>query len=281
MRSFPVTVAAALLAVPLWWTTGLSQGGSIGDLHPWARYGLGSWKQVRVFTETLDKNGLVESVSTTDTKTTLVKFDEGSYTLKAEVTVEVAGKRFQAEPKYVTQGLYGETPGQRVTVKPVGEKDVAINGRRYLCQVLQTTIQGDDILKAGTVYRSEQVAPYVLKSETKTSDLQGKPVSESTVDVLAVDMPHKVLTEIKPSSLVASVHRQSDGSSTVTIEVRCVDVPGTTVSHSSKELDAHGRTIRRSTLELIDYEVLNPIQQTSGTLGKKRLLQHFRYRSRR
>ena len=63
---------------------------------------------MRVVTESLNAQGNVESVNTTDIKTTLTQLESSSYTLKVEVTVEVAGRRFAAEPKLVKQGFHGE-----------------------------------------------------------------------------------------------------------------------------------------------------------------------------
>ena len=90
------------------------------DFHPWTHFEVGSWKQVRVVTESLDVQGNVESVNNNDTKTTLTQRESTSYTLKVEVTVEVAGRRFQSEPKAVKQGLHGESLGQPVEITAGG-----------------------------------------------------------------------------------------------------------------------------------------------------------------
>jgi hypothetical protein len=47
------------------------------------------------------------------------------------------------------------------------------------------------------------------------------------------------------------------------------DVPGGVVSHSSKEVDKNGRLLRRSTLELVDYNI-DPDRERSGLFGRKR-----------
>lgn len=283
-RGWSQTLGAALtmfLAALTAWApaaTGAPSEAAEWNRRPWGRFGIGSWKQVRVFTETLGQNGQVESLDTKEIKTTLDRVDDWGYRLKVEVTMEVAGKRFQAEPKYVAQGFYGESPGQTAALKSLGTGDVTICGRRYPCQIRQVTVNGEGTSKTSTLHCSDQTAPYVLKSETKASDAQGVSY-ESWVEVLAVEMPSKVLTEIKPSALVSTVHKQRGGTSSVTIEVHCIDVPGHVVSHTSKELDAEGRVVRRSTLELVDYEVRNPAPETSRVLVKKRLFQHLRARA--
>ena len=79
----------------------------------------------------------------------------------------------------------------------------------------------------------------------------------SRVDVLALSMPYKVLSENKTTSLIKTVHNRSDGM-TVTVEVHTPEVPGGVVAHTSKQLDLDGNLIRRSTLELVDYSVARP-----------------------
>src|SRR5687768_11687188 len=68
------------------------------EQHPWGRFPSGSWKSVRVVTETLDDKGEVANVTRTETRTTLVAADERGYSLRIESTVEVAGKRFASQP---------------------------------------------------------------------------------------------------------------------------------------------------------------------------------------
>ena len=54
-----------------------------------------------------------------------------------------------------------------------------------------------------------------------------------------------------------TVAEYTDGSKgiKVTLEVHVDDVPGGVISHSASETDAVGRTVRRSTLELLDYAI--------------------------
>ncbi len=244
--------------------------------HPWGRFGLGSWKQVRVLTETLDSSGNVVNTTTTETKTTLIDVDDQSYTLELEVTVEVAGKRFSAQPQIVRQGFNGQSDGYAVTYKSIGPGIVTIDGQRIPSEVRQITINGGDSKRVSTVYYSDQVDPYVLKRDTTSTDAAGQVTQFQTqVDVMAVNMPYKVLTEIKTASHVKTIHKREKGS-TITLEVHCADVPGGVVSHSSKELDETGHLIRRSTLELIDYAGFDDAEDPE--VGRRRLFNRLRSR---
>lgn len=250
--------------------------------HPWARYGVGSWKKVRVTTETYDESGKLESTSITETKTTLVAVDRLNYTLRVDVSVEVAGRRFEAEPKQITQGLLGESAGQRVEIKQLPDGKITICGREYPCKMRQVTINGDGTKRVTVSHYSDDIPPYLLKSQTTVTDPDRNQENyESTAEVVALDMPFKVLTETKSAAYVRTLLKRSDGVTTSTIEVHCSDVPGAVVSHSSREADSNGRVIRRSTLELLDYETVQRLQPTSGVVGKRRLFQRLRGRTSR
>ncbi|MFV1964298.1 MAG: hypothetical protein ACC628_02660 [Pirellulaceae bacterium] len=274
MRAFAACIIACCATAWIGPGTACAQNGSTPlEFHAWARYGNGSWKLVRVLTETFDKDGRIESVSTTETKTTLVDVTDNRYTLNVETTVKVAGKRFPSEPKTVTQGLHGDTLGQTVTTRAGGVGDVVINGRRYRTRIKKIVINGDGMRRSDTLHFSDQVPPFVLKRETKGTDVEGNVLYDSSVQVMAVNMPFKVLTQIKPSSFVKTVQRQRNGSSTVAVEIHCADVPGSVVSHSWKELDGAGKVVRRKTLELVDYEARTPTKDpTTSSSQRKRVI---------
>lgn len=222
--------------------------------HPWGRFKTGSWKQVRVVTETLDAQGKVTGVSKTDTKSTLIEMDESGYTLEIEVTSEVAGKRFRAQPQDVTQGFNGETAGQRlVSITRLGPGTINVSGREIASDRRQLIVNGGDQKRTTTIHYCSDVEPYILKRETSTTDAAGQAtLSQNLVEVVAVDMPLQVLDKLKTVSHVKTIGTRPGGK-TITLETHCLDVPGTVVAHTSKELDETGRAIRRSTLELVAY----------------------------
>lgn len=230
---------------------------SISDKHAWAQFGVGSWKLVRVYTETLGANGQVEGVSITETKTTLDMTDDKGYALKVEVTVEVAGKRFQAEPKYVAYGYHGESQGQVAEVQQVGTGEIEICGKKYPINTRRIVIKSDASQSTSILEYSDTVSPYNLKRTTESVDLETKTRNyHSVVEVLAVDMPEKVLTEYRSASHTKTIETFGNGLSKVTLEVHSDSVPGGVVSHAMKELDSDGRITKRSTLELLDYGVV-------------------------
>ncbi|MGE0755512.1 MAG: hypothetical protein AB7F89_19210 [Pirellulaceae bacterium] len=274
------TLGAALCLSLIVVAVGQAQESAVNwQRHPWARFGAGSWKKVRVHNESLNDKGEVESTSVTDTTTTLVEVSPIEYTLRIDVEVEVAGRRFVVAPKVLTQGYNGESKssGQTVELKTVGPGEVEINGRKYPVEIRKVTINGDELKRVSYLHYSQDVAPHVLRRETKATEAEtGRPKYETSVDVTAVEMPFRVLSETKLASHMKTIQRKADGASTVTLEVYCDDVPGGLVESSTKEMNAEGRVITQSILELVEYQVVPvPSADTaSATSSTRRRLFH-------
>jgi hypothetical protein len=223
--------------------------------HPWGRFEPGAWKMVRVITETLDEQGTVSSTTNHDTRTLLQRVDPESVSLEVAVTVEVAGKRFETEPQVVRQPYHSEMVGGNAKAKAPVDTTITIEGREYRCRMVQLEYTGPNNSNKTTtnIYYSDAVAPYVLRRETTTTDAEGAAtLNEAIVEVAALELPWRASGEIKSAALVKSTVKHAKGS-TITWAFTSPDVPGGVMSHTSKELDSNGRTLRRSTLELIDY----------------------------
>ena len=226
------------------------------DQHSWARFGVGSWTLVRDFEETLDQ-GKVQSVNITETKTTLARADADGYTLKVEVTVEVAGRRFQADPKELTYGYNGEVNGQVLTSKELGEARVNIAGVEYSTLKRQVVFKKENLHSVSTTYYSANVSPHTLRRTTVATDPKtNQSVYRADIEVFAIEMPQRVLTETKPTSHVRKVETYLQGERKVTIEILCDSVPGGTVAHTMKQSNRDGAIEKRSTLTLTDYQVI-------------------------
>jgi hypothetical protein len=266
--------AALLGLAPLW---GLAQEPGISaKLHPWGRFDPGTWKTVYVVTETLNEQGQVSSTSTTDTKTTLVDLDNDGVTLEIQACMEVAGKRFDAEPQTVKQGFHGELLGPNLKFKAPTGGEVVIEGQKIPCKVQQLESLLPNGKTVTTVYYSATVAPYVLRRESVTTDADGKStLSETTIEVCALNMPVRIrrgfgggIGETRNGSKVKTVHKNASGM-VVTWSDVVPEVPGGVVSNSCKELDKAGRLVRRSTLELSDYND-DPDKDRSGLFHSRK-----------
>jgi hypothetical protein len=251
LRIASLSVAGAILAA----NPCAAQDATLPQMqHPWGRFPAGSWKSVRVVTETLDANGQVASVTRTETRTTLLTADARGYKLRIESTVEVAGKRFAAQPQVVKHGYFGEPEGQSVEVKELGAAELQIDGRAVASDVRQATYESDGVKRTSTIHYSSDVSPYQLRRETVTEATAEVQRSTTLVETIALNLPQKVHGQVRPAAYLKTTRKTPQGTK-VTVEIHCDDIPGGVVGHSANETDASSRVVRRSTLELIDYGI--------------------------
>ncbi len=226
------------------------------DMNVWGRFGAGTWKRVRIVTETLNEEGRVVDTTLTETTTTLVRADSRQLALRIDATVDVAGKRFESQPKTIECGYYGETAGDPAEPKVLGTEMLTIEGRQVPCQIRQVVTGSGKQKQLVRLFLSDDVEPFVLKRETIPLKDDGKSASDqkTTAEVIGLDLPYHVLHGIKPAAFERTIQQTSKGTS-VTLDVTCLDIPGGIVARASNELDEKGHVVRRSMLELVDYKI--------------------------
>ncbi len=221
--------------------------------HRWARFRPGAWSRVRIVTKTLDEKGTVTTTSTTNTTCGLLRIEDGGCTLKIDRTMEVAGKVLDAKPQEVWRGFNDEKEGETSTWRKNGPGAVVIDGESVPCDVYEVETAMENQSRTTKVYYSAHRAPFVLKREIISTDGTDKPPLVQTVEeVVATDLPYSTRSGVLLTSIVKTVRKHAQGT-TITTALHCDQIPGGIVSYTLKELDASGRVIRRSTLELIDY----------------------------
>jgi hypothetical protein len=236
--------------------------------NAWARFQNGAWKLVRVSTETLDDSGRVVSTNVTETKTSLTKLEGECVVLEVEVGVEIAGKQFDGLPQCVKQGFHGELCGGEVKLQPSTSAELTIEDRKIECRRQQIEINTSAGTTSVNICYSDSLAPFILRRDSKTTDTSNKVVNETLSEVVALDMPQRVLSEIKNVSCIKTVQKSAKGTVT-TLAMSSPDVPGGVVSQTTKEMDPSGRLIRRSTLEVVNYGT-RPEKERTGLFGRKR-----------
>jgi hypothetical protein len=254
--------ACGLLAMWGWVAlTSLAVGADSPDIlqraNSWARFGKGSWRQVRIVTENFDQQGKVVNASTTDNTTTLVEVTPEHVTLKVEVTVELGGQTFPSPPQVVQQGYAGETAGQTVSIKPLDGELLTVDGREIPCEARQIEILGGGNKEVIQISYSPGTTPAILKRKSTTTDAaSGKTMQEAVSEVFALDRRLKVLDDLRERRgyRVRQVLK-SDRGTTTTWSDQVPDVPGEVIAHSSQKLDERGRLVRRTTLQLVAYGV--------------------------
>ncbi|MFH1264541.1 MAG: hypothetical protein ABIK89_02355 [Planctomycetota bacterium] len=269
MRPLSTHILIVVLLVSLLSAAGAAQETGISrGHHPWGCFQEGTWKRVRVVTETFEENETL--VSTTETRTTLQELTEEGVTLLVERVVEVGGKPIPSKPQTITQGWYGELTSRDVKVSHLGAGEVAIQGLRIPCKIQQLEVSGPASKTTTKIYYSDTVEPFILKRESVETDLEGTTrLGETTVEVMEVDVPCRILANIIRNSFhVKAVHKDPKGMTT-TVAFTSTRVPGGVIRHNSKQFDADGRLVRQSSLELLDYG-LEAAEDRPGWLGHRR-----------
>jgi hypothetical protein len=223
------------------------------QIHPWGEFQPGAWKTVRVTTEHFNDQGLLASTNLCDSKTTLIKRDARTIALEIQVGTEAGGRRLDGPVHTVLQGYHGEMVNPTLRAKEPTSSQEEVENLKIPCLMREVESAGPSTKTVVTLYYSQNTSPYLLKRRSVTTDLQSKQVlSETLMTALALDMPFKFQGALWSAAYVKMVQKTPQGT-TFTLAVVCPKVPGGIVSHTSKELNADGRLIRRSTLELLDY----------------------------
>ncbi|MBX3412506.1 MAG: hypothetical protein KF708_07450 [Pirellulales bacterium] len=222
----------------------------------WGRFEPGAWSRLKIVIETIAPDGAVSDMSTSLQTTTLVSIGDSSVELKVDAKVDVAGKTFDAPSQTVRQLFGGQSVKATAEVKlqALGDGHVTIEGKQIPCQIEQAEI----VEKAGRtqakIYYSATQYPHVLRTEVTTTDDRGETTSQSTGEVIALDMPYRTLAgETRHVAVWQETARKSKGAIERSLTLRSGEIPGGVVARWSKELDAEGHLVRRSTLELIDF----------------------------
>jgi hypothetical protein len=244
-------------------------GAGNDDWRYWSRFGKGSWKKIRVTSETLDASGNVISRNVTDNQITLVDRSQRWIKLQITTTVNVAGKNFETPPTEVVQGELGETNGERARVQELPNDQVVFDGVKYDCQRRRVEFVGASTKRVVESVSHENFALAPLKRVETLLDAKNETISTTKSEVVAVNLPQQVLHETRPVTYVQTLHRNHKVAAT-TLSVFCADVPGQVVSASTKELDAQGRVVRRNTLELVEFQTVEAEPGGFLSRGKQR-----------
>jgi hypothetical protein len=223
------------------------------EAHPWGRFPVGSWKTVRMTTESLDSQGRVVSISVTNIKTTLIQANDSDYQLKIETTTDIGGKRFIYPAQTTRHSYWGELGKPVAGVQKVTIGEVELNGKKIACELRQVLNEQASERRQSIVHYAATQYPYLLKRESSVTPATGT-ASSTTVEVIATNLPQRVLGVLRSVAYVRTNHQNGKGSST-TMEVQSADIPGGVVSHAAQERDAASTITRRTALEVLEYGI--------------------------
>jgi hypothetical protein len=174
-------------------------------------------------------------------------------TLRIAVALEVAGKRIETEPQLVRQGFNGEPGASNSQVRTVGTERLMVDGRPYPCQVQQLETMAAGKKTVTKTYYCNEVAPYVLRTESTMLDGDADArLAQTVTEVIALDLPFPILSRLRRTAHFKAVQETPKGK-TISLVVQSLEVPGGVVFQSTKELDSNNRPIRQSTMELVSF----------------------------
>jgi hypothetical protein len=225
------------------------------DQHPWARFPIGSWKQVRIVEQTLDADGRVTSESIMLRVERLHDVNPEHYSLSQEITIEVGGRQVEAPPKTVTLGLWTHEPGAVESVSEAPPEPISADGREIESHVLNVVTGGEAHTVTTRLWYAPDKSPYLLRSVSEAV----LPSSQETVwlrsrKILATALPFVLRTE----QVAASFYEEqltSAKSSRQSILVWVDQVPGGLAKRWTKETDAEGQLVRREVESLLDWGI--------------------------
>lgn len=227
------------------------------EQHSWGKFQLGAWRSAEIVGQSFDEDGNVIATTITKTTTTLNHVLQNGFELVVDTEVTVGKSKLEKPSQVVWQGLSGQSREETITVEVGETKELRIDGRIIPCEIRRILFSNSDQKKQTVASYSPIVKPFLLTQDTSITDSQNeKLLFRTRAEVIALDLPHRVLDETLQVSLVKTVHHGSDGT-VITVEAHSDEVPGAVIAHWSKELNDQGVLIQTSTLEIIAYGSLS------------------------
>jgi hypothetical protein len=243
----------------------------------WEGFAPGSSAQVQRRRIVYNQDGEVESSTTLQTTTTLVERADGFNSVKMQLKIDVGGTIFRPDPSTVRFGAVSEKPGEKVSTEHLGTESLTIGNEEFECKKYKITVESESGRRVSRVWVSE-VYPYVMKSEATVSEKDGNGTVRITANIVAMEMPIEVLSEVK-SGVVVRIVSETDESRSVTLEASCPEVPGGLIWHSKKVL-VKGQLQEESHLRLTEYRSEREANAPPIVEPRRRLLHRLKNRNR-
>jgi hypothetical protein len=152
--------------------------------------------------------------------------------------------------------MLGEAPGQEVKLRGITRREIEVGEVKHLVSVAEIEIADKDIRRVILLSTHEAPQPpFVLARESTSFDRDDRQLGETAVTTEEIGTPRLVLGHRHRTWTTQTIQKHSGGR-TVTREVHAAEVPGGVIEHESQEYDADGKLLRRSTLELLSYGVV-------------------------
>lgn len=254
---------------------GITMGEDLNSLRQqdsWGPFEPDAWKLVEITKQSRAKNGVMVTTSIRETLTKLHQVDDEKVSLQVSVTEKLGGRRINAPIQEVRHLYVGQFAGEtKVADETLATEDVVIGRKQFRCRVRQVAFSGPRGKRTSKIYTARKVYPVRIRQETITEGTEGSDNGSKTiVELVAFEIPHQVLENVKTVSHLKTEHTHKRGTTT-TLEILCPDVPGAIVAHWSVTKNSSGQVTERSMLKLLDYgSQLQATQQRESNRERQR-----------
>ena len=230
--------------------------------HVWARFEPGSWREVRITTETFNSEAEVINRSVTTQMEVLKSVAEEAYALEVQATVDLVGKRIVGDWKQRVLKLATDKAGEISDMQPLGHESFSYEGGDIECQIWELRYLDDSRQMLDRIAYHSQQFPYVMLRETRefTQESSLQEVEQS-VEVTASAVPYVVEGKMTLCSCLRTTRRRAKGSS-IRVAFVSPTIPGGDVAAWSSDFDSQRQLSRWSTFELLGFG--QPDSQQAG-----------------
>lgn len=224
------------------------------QLHPWARFSPGSWREIQITSEGFDDQGRTIGRSVTTQKEILTKVTNETYVITVQTTVDVGGKRIDGPPNTRVARMSTDGGGQVFATTRQSDEVLALSAGEVECQVFEVQYANESRHMRDRIFFSADVFPHVLRRDTyeQTTSAADDIEPEQTHVTLARLVPLEWEGGIISCAWQERVRRHEKGQSQA-IVLLSPEVPGGEIRSQSTEFDSSGRRIRWSVQKLLAY----------------------------
>ncbi|MDR1383502.1 MAG: hypothetical protein LBJ67_06620 [Planctomycetaceae bacterium] len=226
---------------------------------PWGIFCPGSWVSQQTTAQTYTNDAVV--VNTTETRLALESMDNSGVFLKKETKIDVADHAFTPEPQKFFVDFYRQVLSEGIEIEQLMPQAIIVSRRHIVCQVCRYTQQLPDQNVTTTLWYSNSMMPYLLRSEeicTKKNDDSQLPEIVLSHTIMTVTetsgmrLFKSLLSEYKTQTI-----KKTANSTVISVANHSTNIPGGLVREISVETDTSGRVINRSVTNVLDYFVAN------------------------
>ncbi|MCL2347744.1 MAG: hypothetical protein FWC50_05715 [Planctomycetaceae bacterium] len=229
--------------------------------HPWGTFSPGSWVVRRTMNRSYAGGNILSNV--TDTKLTLESVEDNRITLRQESNIGIANRKITQEPQLLCYDFYQQPISNDVTLELFAPQTVTISRRPIVCQVCRYTQVTPEYRKTTTLWYSNQVMPYLLRSEEIRTSVPSEQhpkeeVLSHTVMIVTETSGLRLFRNLLSGDYKTQTVKKSASTTIVTDATCSTNIPGGLLREIAVESDQTGNVISQVDTSVINYFVTCP-----------------------